>query len=119
MQTKESHQSKTISVYIIPGLARTKTERKLLEIAEVVARVTGITVQELCGTTRFKTYVIPRQLFCFFSRQMTSCSLNEIGYFIKKDHATVIHSINKIKDCVNIKDASIMPHYQNINKKLY
>ena len=48
---------------------------------------------------RNKQVVYPRQIAMYLSRELTDLSLPEIGeIFGGKDHTTVLHSYNKIKE---------------------
>ena len=56
----------------------------------------------------------PRQISMFLCREMTRASTTEIGRrFGGKDHTTVIHSTNKIKDLIQ-KDPSIASTIQRL-----
>jgi chromosomal replication initiator protein len=51
---------------------------------------------------RNKTVVLPRQVAMYLSRELTELSLPEIGEcFGGKDHTTVLHSYNKIKEGID------------------
>lgn len=59
----------------------------------------GVTLSELKTRRRTKTVVLPRQVAMYLSRELTELSLPEIGdHFGGKDHTTVLHSYNKIKE---------------------
>ena len=59
----------------------------------------NLTPQELRGIKRDRNVVFARQLAMYLSRELTNYSLPEIGkFFGGKDHTTVLHSYNKIKD---------------------
>ncbi|MBM3246297.1 MAG: chromosomal replication initiator protein DnaA [Candidatus Omnitrophica bacterium] len=59
----------------------------------------GISLQDLKTKRRNKTVVLPRQVAMYLSRELTDLSLPEIGnFFGGKDHTTVLHSYNKIKE---------------------
>jgi chromosomal replication initiator protein len=48
---------------------------------------------------RTKNIVLPRQIAMYLSRELTDLSLPEIGNLVGgKDHTTVLHSYNKIKE---------------------
>lgn len=68
-------------------------------IQRCVAEEFGMTLQELKTKKRNKTVVLPRQIAMYLCRQLTELSLPEIGgFFGGKDHTTVLHSYNKIKE---------------------
>ncbi|MDD5196459.1 MAG: chromosomal replication initiator protein DnaA [Candidatus Omnitrophica bacterium] len=70
-------------------------------IQRCVAEEFGIALGELKTKRRNKTIVLPRQIAMYLSRELTDLSLPEIGQFFGgKDHTTVLHSFNKIKEGV-------------------
>lgn len=53
--------------------------------------------------TRLYDIVLPRQIAMYIIRKNTSLSLKQIGIkFGKKDHATVLHSYNRINDYMDV-----------------
>ncbi|MDD2752867.1 MAG: chromosomal replication initiator protein DnaA [Candidatus Omnitrophica bacterium] len=70
-------------------------------IQRCVAEEFGVSLGELKTKRRNKTVVLPRQVAMYLSRELTDLSLPEIGQFFGgKDHTTVLHSFNKIKEGV-------------------
>jgi chromosomal replication initiator protein len=70
-------------------------------IQRAVAEEFGITVQDIKQKRRNKTIVVPRQIAMYLSRELTDLSFPEIGdFFGGKDHTTVLHSYNKIKEAL-------------------
>jgi len=68
-------------------------------IQRCVAEECGVSLQDLKSKRRNKNIVLPRQIAMFLSRELTDLSLPEIGdLFGGKDHTTVLHSYNKIKN---------------------
>jgi chromosomal replication initiator protein len=71
-------------------------------IQRCVAEEFGVTLADLKLKRRNKTIVVPRQVAMFLSRDLTDLSFPEIGdCFGGKDHTTVLHSYNKIKEELN------------------
>jgi chromosomal replication initiator protein len=79
-----------------------KEPKKLITIDFIqrcVAEEFGVEPQALKTHRRNKNIVIPRQAAMYLSRELTELSLLEIGgAFGGKDHTTVLHSYNKIKE---------------------
>jgi len=79
-----------------------KEPKKLITvdfIQRAVAEEFGVQPQELKTKRRNKNIVLPRQVAMYLSRELTDQSLPEIGaHFGGKDHTTVMHSCNKIKE---------------------
>jgi chromosomal replication initiator protein len=71
-------------------------------IQRCVAEEYAVSLQDLKMKKRNKNIVLPRQIAMYISRELTDLSLPEIGtFFGGKDHTTVLHSYNKIKDEVS------------------
>jgi len=82
-----------------------KEPKKLITI-DFIQRCTaeefGVSLGDLKTKRRNKTIVLPRQIAMYLSRELTELSLPEIGeFFGGKDHTTVLHSYNKIKEAVH------------------
>jgi len=82
-----------------------KESRKLITvdfIQRCVAEEFGISLQDIKHRRRNKNIVLPRQVAMYLARELTELSLPEIGnFFGGKDHTTVLHSYNKIKEDFN------------------
>jgi len=77
-----------------------KTEKKITvkDIQLEVSKYYNLQFHELCSKNRSRYISKPRQIAMFLSKQLTDVSYPEIGkLFGGKDHATVIHGVNKIK----------------------
>ncbi len=66
-------------------------------IKKIVCKHYGITVEDITSKSRKKSFVRPRQVAMFLSRQYTDQSLATIGKNFNRMHATVLHSINSIE----------------------
>ncbi len=65
-----------------------------------------VPLDELVSPVRKRSLTIPRQVAMYLSRTLTNSSLPEIGkMFGGKDHTTVIHACNKIKNRMNQEKA--------------
>jgi len=82
-----------------------KEPKKLITvdfIQRCVAEEFGIALSDIKTRRRNKNIVLPRQIAMYLSRELTDLSLPEIGgFFGGKDHTTVLHSYNKIKELFN------------------
>ncbi|HSJ46785.1 MAG TPA: chromosomal replication initiator protein DnaA [Euzebyales bacterium] len=57
----------------------------------------GLTLDDLCSTSRTRQLVNARQIAMYLTRELTDLSLPKIGQaFGGRDHTTVIHATNKI-----------------------
>lgn len=77
------------------------------KIQEVVANYFQTSTAELKGKKRVRQIVIPRQIAMYLARELTDSSLPKIGQaFGGKDHTTVMHACEKIKQQIKT-DAEI------------
>ncbi len=68
-------------------------------IKEVVANNYGVDIQTMESKKRTRAIAFPRQIAMYIARKLTSLSLPQIGKkFGGRDHSTVLHAFNKIKD---------------------
>jgi chromosomal replication initiator protein len=83
-------------------------------IQREVADYYQLSLSDLKGKKRTKSIVFPRQLAMYITRKLTECSTIEIGQsFGGRDHATVIHSCDKIEGMIRA-DPKIDSKIQNI-----
>ncbi len=77
-----------------------KSHKKITikDIQLEVSKYYNLQFHELCSKNRSRHISKPRHIAMFLSKQLTDASYPEIGkLFGGKDHATVIHGVNKIK----------------------
>ncbi len=66
-------------------------------IQKAVAEQFGMRVAEIKAKNNARAVVVPRQIAMYLAKQLTECSLPEIGrQFGGKHHTTVMHSVEKI-----------------------
>lgn len=79
------------------GLGNTKVTPRLIEIMRVVARNNAITADDLKSESRQRSFAWPRQIAAYLCREMTTCSLPEIGrMFGGRDHTTILFAFRKV-----------------------
>ena len=84
------------------------------QIQKVVSDYYTIKVNSLLSKKRTKEIVLARQVAIYLSRELTDMSLPSIGgAFGGKDHTTILHSYNKIKDKIK-KDKSFKSIIKNL-----
>lgn len=105
------------------GLAR----QVLRDVLQAETRVVGIDriqnetaahfnvkVADLRGRTRTAGVVLARQVAMYIARELTQASLTEIGEaFGGKNHSTVIHAIEKVRDMME-KNGTFITQVQNL-----
>jgi len=58
----------------------------------------GLTLEDLCGSSRSRVLVTARQIAMYLCRELTDLSLPKIGQqFGGRDHTTVMHADRKIR----------------------
>lgn len=106
---------------IIPKDKTNITPDKISSINDVkkaVANYYGIHIEDLASTTRKKEIVIPRQVAIYIVRTKYDIPLKKIGeHFGNRDHATILHSLDKIEEIMQ-KDPDLNQDVENIIKKL-
>lgn len=74
-------------------------------IIETVAEHFSITPEEIISKRRNSEYVLPRQICMYLCRELTPDSLQIIARSLgKKDHTTVIHGIDKIREDIKTNE---------------
>lgn len=87
-------------------------------IIKEVSSYFSISSSDLKSKKRIKSILVPRQIAIYLSRELTDSSLVSIGEkFGGKDHATIIHSIKKVKDDIKVKK-ELMSAVEKIEHKL-
>jgi chromosomal replication initiator protein len=67
-------------------------------IMAATATYFGITLEDLCGSSRSRVLVTARQVAMYLCRELTELSLPKIGqHFGGRDHTTVMHADRKIR----------------------
>ncbi len=84
---------------IIKGTAKPKKAVSVMDVVKIVAGFYNIEEDSLCKKTRQKEVVKPRQLAMYILREDFNISYPTIGSKMGgRDHTTVIHSYEKIKN---------------------
>jgi len=99
------------------GVRRTRVTR-----AGVINAVTGhygVTLRDLCGRTRTKEIVTPRQVAMYLLREETEASLLEIGHELGgRDHTTVMHGIRQIERAL-LTDTALRARVMAIREAIF
>jgi chromosomal replication initiator protein len=93
--TLETAQQRLKNIFYAPRQANLSMDN----ITRVVADYFSLTPNDLKGKKKTQNIVFPRQLAMYIGREMTDYSTTELGQeFGGRDHTTVMHSIEKIKE---------------------
>ena len=88
------------------------------EIKEVVADYFGLKIDDLESKRRSRPVVVPRQIAMYLIREMTECSLAQIGNeFGGRDHTTALHAYDKISNLLQT-DGSLQRTIYELTKKI-
>ncbi len=83
---------------LIPGGEDSAPEITASDIMAATADYFGLTVEDLCGSSRSRVLVTARQIAMYLCRELTDLSLPKIGaQFGGRDHTTVMHADRKIR----------------------
>ncbi|MGW7050225.1 chromosomal replication initiator protein DnaA [Streptomyces sp. NPDC054887] len=83
---------------LIPGGEDASPEITAGAIMAATADYFGLTVEDLCGSSRSRVLVTARQIAMYLCRELTDLSLPKIGaQFGGRDHTTVMHADRKIR----------------------
>lgn len=91
---------------------------------EAVSNVTGVKRRHILGKRRFRRYTDARQMAMQIVRQSTRLTLTDIGRLFDRDHSTVIHATNSVKNLIAILDNyrdefnQILGEYDRLIKEL-
>ena len=69
---------------------------------QAASNVTGIKREHILGRRRLRRYADARQMAMQIVRQSTKLNLTDIGRLFDRDHSTVIHAINSVKNLISI-----------------
>ena len=83
------------------------------DIQSEVGKFYNVTVKEIKATKRTQNIVLARQVAMYLAREMTDNSLPKIG----RDHSTVLHAYNKIKNML-AQDDSLRIEIDTIKNKI-
>lgn len=87
-------------------------------IQKIVSEYFNLPVDKLKDKTRKREIVQARQLSMYFAKMYTKSSLKQIGkHFGGKDHSTVIHSCQTVKDLMDV-DETFKNYTTDIQKKI-
>lgn len=96
--------------------------KRIVRPSEIIRAVThhfNVSKEEVAGRKRNREIVIPRQILIYLLREEIDMPYKQIGGEIGgRDHTTVMHDYNKIKDLLLTNDA-IEQEIRQIKNKLY
>lgn len=95
----------------------TINERKTINIKSIidlVCKTYGIRYEDIVGKKRQRNIAFPRQVAMYLCRELTDNSLPKIGEnFGNRDHTTIMHGVDKIKNDMD-KDPALKASIKNL-----
>lgn len=86
----------------------------------LVCDVFDVTWSQVMSKSRDRQITFARHAYCYFSKLLFKKSLKTIGKEIgDRDHTTVLHSIQNVKDMVETKHDLFVYSYEKIHKKVF
>ena len=74
-------------------------------IMNVVAEHFNVSAADISSSKRNSEFVLPRQIFMYLCRELIDIPYKSIGNLLgKKDHSTVMHGVDKIKNEIKEND---------------
>ena len=97
----------------IPGVPKTINRDRTRHInvftPEVIINASckylDVPLETLQGKCRKREFVMPRQIIMYLLVSYTDMTYLNIGKLFKKDHTTVIHSKDLVKDLISVDDS--------------
>jgi chromosomal replication initiator protein len=96
----KSHVDRTLAEIVLRDLIPDAGNPDItaVEIMNATAAYFGVSMDDLCGTSRSRVLVTARQIAMYLCRELTDLSLPKIGqHFGNRDHTTVMHADRKIR----------------------
>lgn len=85
-----------------------------------VCQVYGVTADEIKGRSRKQCIVVPRNHFCWVVyRNRIDVSYPMIGRFLKKDHTTIIHGVEKFEEMKVSRENYLFPIIMDVNSLIF
>lgn len=86
-------------------------------ITAVTAEAFGFHADDLVSKSRKQPLVIARQVAMYLCRELTDDSLVQIGSAFNRDHSTVLHSVDKVKQLM-ASDRSVFEKVHDLSQRL-
>lgn len=109
----------------MPGVPKTanrdRTRHLSVFMPEIIINVGcnhfDIPIETLQGKCRERKYVMPRQIIMYLLVTYTDMTYLNIGRLFKRDHTTVIHSKDTVKDLISVDD-DMRERVEELKKKI-
>lgn len=73
-----------------------KTQSSIAVVAQVVSSETHLSISDIKNKTRKREIVEARQIIMYFAMKLRLGTLQKVGDYFGKDHATVFHAVKTV-----------------------
>lgn len=87
-------------------------------IIQAVLTASELTMDELKQRNRARSICIPRQMLCYLLSHKTSLTDPQIAEIIGLDRTTVIHSVQKVKENLEVADKITLTYFRKVSEVL-
>lgn len=91
----------TAPSFYVENITQEFKQEKEDAVIKKVCDYYGITLEELKGSSRKRSCVIPRQVVSYILREFFNYGLQQVGDIVKKNHATIIYNVQTVKDLMD------------------
>lgn len=117
---KKTEVNVTLAEEALKDLISPNDKKKITPeyIIEVVSEHFNVNQSDIYSTKKSRNIAFPRQIAMYLCRQLTDCSLTDIGKVLgNRDHSTILHGCDKIAKDIE-KDASLHNTTDVLMKKI-
>jgi hypothetical protein len=88
------------------------------ELLSIISEVSGIEKDKITGKVRSRSFMIPRQLLCYYLRKKYKYKLVDIAQLFNAHHSSIIHSVKQIEIMISIRDHETISLITLIDNKI-
>ena len=101
----------------VPNFEPTKRS-DLDKVVNLVCEYFELDKTKFLGRSRIQKYSVGRMYYGYLSRQLTEENLAQIGRFIGRNHATVVHYVKTIENWITF-DVNVVQELETLKQKFY
>lgn len=84
-------------------------------ILEIVSNASGQPMEKIIGQDRYRPILIARQIYIYFLRKKLKMTYQHIGKILDRDHTTIIHSVSKVDELLEVGDEPMTTLYDQVD----
>jgi hypothetical protein len=89
------------------------------QLLQIVSEISGVPAELILQKNRKRKFLIPRQIYSYLLRKKLKLTLHQIGEILGSDHTTVIHSVQKVEELLEIQDDLLCNLYYDIEQQVH